>query len=385
VDFNDTTWKTSGTYREGAIITLANMFPFISRMAVRTALRDANYHFTPGLRLLRERIASGEAAKTKRERTPTPPPLREDPLLVRELRLLQQEADAELAEQLNEAEHAESGQLLECGCCFEGMTFEQATACTDGHVFCKGCARKATNALLEKGKYRLACLEAGCEFEFSLGSARQFLDKKTLAFYERQSCMQELRELKSSGAANVVECPFCDFALILENEEERVFRCKNPRCRKESCILCKQPNHLPLRCKEVHVQKAVRFIEERMTDALIRTCPRCSKKFVKEIGCNKMTCTCGAMICYLCKKQIRGYGHFKDRGGSSNCELFSKDERFEKEVLDTAAAAAKELQQLQGMDLTSVQLPSVKGVGLGVGTKRTATVAGFVPVIRGRP
>ena len=35
-----------------------------------------------------------------------------------------------------------------------------------------------------------------------------------------------------------------------------------------------------------------------------------SPQFFKEDGCNKMTCACGAKMCYICKAEIKDYTHF---------------------------------------------------------------------------
>lgn len=43
------------------------------------------------------------------------------------------------------------------------------------------------------------------------------------------------------------------------------------------------------------------YIETKMTEALIRNCYSCKKPFLKVDGCNKMTCACGAKMCYLCR------------------------------------------------------------------------------------
>ena len=34
-----------------------------------------------------------------------------------------------------------------------------------------------------------------------------------------------------------------------------------------------------------------RAIEEARTEALVRTCPKCSVRILKEDGCNKVVCT----------------------------------------------------------------------------------------------
>lgn len=81
---------------------------------------------------------------------------------------------------------------------------------------------------------------------------------------------------------------------------------------------CHEESHVPLRCEEVERPKDLKIrteIEEKMTEALVRTCPKCGKKFVKTDGCNKMTCTCGAVMCYLCRKLVDNYSHFNGQGG----------------------------------------------------------------------
>ena len=81
------------------------------------------------------------------------------------------------------------------------------------------------------------------------------------------------------------------------------------------CRLCQEPNHIPLRCNEVEKKSETNmrtFIENRISEAVMRKCHKCGKNFVKDIGCNKMTCICGATSCYACKKHNIGYDHFNN-------------------------------------------------------------------------
>lgn len=83
--------------------------------------------------------------------------------------------------------------------------------------------------------------------------------------------------------------------------------------------LCKELNHIPLKCNEKKTESARLYLEEKMTEALIRKCYRCNRMFFKEEGCNKMTCVCGAQMCYICDKPVTDYKHFQGQGaGPSN-------------------------------------------------------------------
>jgi TRIAD3 protein (E3 ubiquitin-protein ligase RNF216) len=106
----------------------------------------------------------------------------------------------------------------------------------------------------------------------------------------------------------------------------------NQECLKETCRACGESNHIPLRCDEVEKKDELdmrTFIENRVSEAMIRVCYRCKQRFYKLegnqfkirrffsgmtfcLGCNKMTCACGASMCYVCRKPIQGYDHFNN-------------------------------------------------------------------------
>ena len=91
------------------------------------------------------------------------------------------------------------------------------------------------------------------------------------------------------------------------------FICHNPRCHARSCIECKARWKDPHTCYESESTSLRIAIERAKADAIKRTCPMCHMSFVKASGCNKMKCTCGYTMCYVCRQHIStkdGYSHF---------------------------------------------------------------------------
>ena len=75
-------------------------------------------------------------------------------------------------------------------------------------------------------------------------------------------------------------------------------------------------------------------IEEIKTRARLRSCPTCDKTFLKESGCNKVTCpNCLTSMCYCCRKIVpaQGYDHFYVEGKDdlhhklNRCPLWTDD------------------------------------------------------------
>lgn len=141
-----------------------------------------------------------------------------------------------------------------------------------------------------------------------------------------------------------------------------IFRCPVGDCAYESCRKCGEDPHIPLSCDEVARKTNGRLkVEEAISQSRIRTCPKpgCKKKFVKESGCNKMTCACGALSCYICRQLISpkvGYNHFCttplcDHSRCGKCVLYSNWEQDDERAMrDAGVNAAEEFRaaSLQG-------------------------------------
>ena len=131
------------------------------------------------------------------------------------------------------------------------------------------------------------------------------------------------------------------------------FACQNLSCRKLSCLSCHkewQDVHI---CNESALVSLRTQIEQAMSMAIKRVCPKCNTSFVKNQGCNKLTCPCGYKMCYVCRKDIgakegpdAGYRHFcehfrPDGGQGKKCEECTKCSLWEAEDTDSVLENAK--------------------------------------------
>jgi E3 ubiquitin-protein ligase RNF14 len=70
-------------------------------------------------------------------------------------------------------------------------------------------------------------------------------------------------------------------------------------------------------------KEAEKIDDDRKNSELIESkykiCPKCRIRIEKISGCNKITCICGSIFCYICGKIISGYDHF----GEKSCALFT--------------------------------------------------------------
>ncbi|KAF9975173.1 hypothetical protein BGZ73_001246 [Actinomortierella ambigua] len=373
-DLRDITIKMKPEYESSSATQIFRDFPNLAHKPIRDALMKHNYHYVPtyfyldnlwtGLIDLPETQRRGVTIKTPRKKGKFT--VKKDPAFRRERKWLKRKLAKDMAD-INKAEreaenlrdYTARGELMTCGCCYDDeIPANRVTTCGDGHVFCLECGRKAAENVIGMSRTELKCLTPDCTSMFSDGEAKRFLSKHV---FDRLMRIRQQKELEKAGIDSLVECPFCPYAAIVENENDKEFRCESPKCRAVSCRLCRAITHIPLTCEEYakqrdedHVLAAQHRAEEEMSKALIRECTKCKTRFFKEEGCNKMTCpTCMTVTCYLCKREIRnGYAHFDPTpansppGNPSLCRLWEDTKaRHEREIREAKEKAIDQLQQ----------------------------------------
>ncbi|ELK17429.1 E3 ubiquitin-protein ligase RNF216 [Pteropus alecto] len=260
-----------------------------------------------------------------------------------------------LALQMNEEQYQKDGQLIECRCCYGEFPFEELTQCADAHLFCKECLiRYAQEAVFGSGKAELSCMEGSCTCSFPTSELEKVLPQTILyRYYERKA----EEEVAAAYADELVRCPSCSFPALLDSDVKR-FSCPNPRCRKETCRKCQGlwKEHNGLTCEELAEKDDIKYrtsIEEKMTAARIRKCHKCGTGLIKSEGCNRMSCRCGAQMCYLCRVSINGYDHFCQHPRSpgapcqecSRCSLWTDPTEDDEKLIEEIQKEAEEEQK----------------------------------------
>ncbi|KAL8651115.1 MAG: hypothetical protein Q9210_003434 [Variospora velana] len=264
------------------------------------------------------------------------------PLLAR-YRAQQEANDEQVAEQVNLQEAISADALFECGCCFGSTIFERMASCTESlHTICFECMSRAiTEALygqswgqtVDSDRGLLRCLVPtaddtcpGCIPSEITRRAVIESPKGLQSWLRFESRLRE--ESLTKAQIPLVRCP--------------------PWLDPHTCSTPRSSAGEPTSLRTA--------IESARTAALKRTCPRCNTSFIKDSGCNKLTCVCGYSMCYVCRQGLgereggEGYRHFcqhfRVQGGRcgecESCDLYGGDDGEAEKVELAGKKAEKE-------------------------------------------
>jgi E3 ubiquitin-protein ligase RNF216 len=257
------------------------------------------------------------------------------------------------AEQENLDRAISAGETAECSACFDDLPMNRQIHCngTVAHFVCFDCAVTYIKSEVGQSRCQVLCT-AGCGAGFASNQLNLLSDTDLL---QKLAQLQQEKDIRDAGLDDLEECPFCDYKAILPPiDEDFEFRCANPECEKVSCRRCKSISHIPVSCEQHAKDNKINSrhkIEEAMTAALIRSCNKCKKTFIKDYGCNKMSCaSCGNTQCYVCSANTKDYNHFDQNApgaraaasssATKRCPLYDNvEERHEREVKEAEAAA----------------------------------------------
>eukprot|EP01041_Mallomonas_annulata_P003427 gene3427-6798_t len=348
LDFSSTAWETTEPYKASALVALQNDFPFLRMVGLKALFLQYKQHYAPTRDVIDKATGSNTNLSILCEPSNRRNKLRRDAVITQISPLLEslglniktsanskQAAAGELsfdttllkerswyekrltcsreaedrlfAEKVNEELAAQDGGLIECACCCTDSAFESIVQCSEGHLFCRQCLQRyAEQTLFGDGRITLRCM---CTTETCEGTFSERM--LTLALPEKEATIKHA--VDAAKMDDLMTCHNCQLQVVLSTDAGKVLTC--PRCAKQTCRECQEEAHVPLKCSEVekkgHKDQRV-ALEEAMTKARLRQCFKCKANFYKTEGCNKMTCACGAFMCYICQQDLSkvGYAHF---------------------------------------------------------------------------
>ncbi|POR32284.1 E3 ubiquitin-protein ligase [Tolypocladium paradoxum] len=156
------------------------------------------------------------------------------------------------------------------------------------------------------------------------------------------------------------------------------FSCQNPRCARVSCLSCLKPWADIHVCNESSLLALRTQVEQAMSMAIKRVCPRCNTSFVKNAGCNKLTCPCGYKMCYVCRADLgdEGYRHFCDHfrpdGDPRPCRECERCNLWESEDIEQVLTEAREEAERKWKEMEKRDLSGAEKAYLetGVATRK---------------
>ncbi|KAJ8487522.1 hypothetical protein ONZ45_g14302 [Pleurotus djamor] len=279
----------TGSYYDLAMEQLQIDFPFIPKPHIRTVLHSRKCFYVPTVLELRRQgqlTTPPYRKKTVPYRSKGKLNPASNPDFLQELEWLRsrKEEEKDVIFPAASSSNAGSGSTssapaieeeggIDCGCCFTAYPFEKMVQCPDAHLFCTECMVSYSENLLGSHNPNIICMD------------QSGYDK----LWELYGRVKQRKEIEAAGLEGLEECPFCEYKVVIDNPDEKLFRCEREECGAVSCRACKKLDHLPKTCKEVSEDVQLggqHAVEEAMTKALLRNCPKCQKVFIKESGPN---------------------------------------------------------------------------------------------------
>ncbi|CAB4069035.1 RNF216 [Lepeophtheirus salmonis] len=197
----------------------------------------------------------------------------------------------------------------------------EIVSCPGGHFFCKDCARKGCEGLVQGSRIVYKCFEPKCEEAFDTQTLSELINPKLFSKYVQGICKEEIK-----SCFKLEDCPECDYGVVIEDESIMIIECQYEFCGVRSCRRCKKRAHkLGESCSLSDSDN--HFVANKMSEAVIRRCYSCKKPYQKFEGCNSVKCECGAKMCYICRTPLKGgYHNNRSRECSSSVNMVSLHE-----------------------------------------------------------
>lgn len=229
--------------------------------------------------------------------------------------------------------------ITTCGVCFDdvvecGELIEcSSSACYLTHLVCKSCLLGHITSMLNDGIAGNECMFdksdkcGGWYSELDIQKAIGLENQEMLAKWNDTLISCEI--VKLAGVCdNYIICPLCcRWGCIFDAPagagNRHAFYIPCGKCGEQWCTLCKRGAHDARSCYNLQfnaedgaigVRESVidKMLQDIVTRTLTHCCSICGCTYIKEEGCNLMTCPkCNGMSCYICGMKLYYKGNTK--------------------------------------------------------------------------
>lgn len=176
-----------------------------------------------------------------------------------------------------------------CVACSDEVTYTSAVYAPCGHDYCKDCAKTVfVNAIRDEALFPPRC----CRQPIPIAAVDVFLTPEFIKHFEEKSV--------EFTTPDRVYCawPTCSAFIPPSSINGEIAVCS--KCQYWVCTMCKGPTHQGRDCPQ---DGALNNLIETAREAGWQRCYQCRRFVELSLGCNHMTCHCGAEFCYICARR----------------------------------------------------------------------------------
>lgn len=199
---------------------------------------------------------------------------------------------------------------FECIVCYHTIPVTERVYCSrKEHEYCKTCLKKMIEEIVFSNVNKVS----GCIFcpNSAQSLDQNLFDEDDLDFIDQKTLGKYRFKLMSKNNKDLYKCPFCTYTT--HDNKDTEFQCMNMECAIKSCKTCKYKSHPGKTCEQITtLMNEKNKKNEKITESLLKKCPKCQVYCLREDGCGKMTCQCGKLFCWYCNKDldVEKYSHF---------------------------------------------------------------------------
>ncbi|KAF2482310.1 hypothetical protein BDY17DRAFT_324601 [Neohortaea acidophila] len=180
--------------------------------------------------------------------------------------------------------------MFTCIVCEDDFSAKQCYRHICNHTYCHEDLRQLVRtSLTASGLFPPEC----CYQPIPFDEVKRFLGEELIREYGAK--------LEELGDAKPVYCHVAACGAYIGKGEraEESMRATCQRCGAATCVLCRQEGHEG-DCSAQMDDEAAKQFRQLAKEKRWQTCPKCRRTVERAIGCNQITCLCGAQFCYLC-------------------------------------------------------------------------------------